>query len=123
MTFRDVRLVQPVNIGAPAVTQLLLPGFLNANGFSQYSATGSLLAFQLPQEGQFDRYASLYRYYVPEYISLSYHGSNVKIDANAANALQDVFILQTMMGTLPTSDTLNTFTPAATAGDITLRYR
>ena len=67
-----MRIAIPTTIAPSVVAENAKAGFLNANGFSQFSATGSLLAFQVPQEAIFDAYASIYKYYVPEHMELKW---------------------------------------------------
>jgi hypothetical protein len=48
VTLHDMRIAIPTIISPSTVAENAKAGFLNANGFSQFSVSGSLLSFQVP---------------------------------------------------------------------------
>jgi len=70
-----VTLYQPYFIAQPRIGGVEMYSntlYLNANGFSTYNALGALQADKLAQEGIWDTYAKMYRYYFIEEIELHY---------------------------------------------------
>jgi hypothetical protein len=111
-----MRISIPTLIPPSTVPENGKASFLNANGFTQFSSSGLLLAEAVPQPALFDAYASIYKYYVPEHIMLKWVPSRIQFDVNAGPTAvnQDVFQAPTIMGTLPTSGSLAAFTPVNT---------
>lgn len=65
----------------------------------------------------------MYTYYVPEHISLRWIPTRMQFDVNQAAANQDMYQAPTIMGTLPTSDTLAIFGPVNQPNSIIDRCR
>jgi hypothetical protein len=47
-------------------------GYLNANGFSTYNSLGALISDEFPQPAIWDTYAKMYRYYMTEFVELTW---------------------------------------------------
>jgi hypothetical protein len=72
VTLHDVLVEVPsVEIGTTNIKNCK-PAFLHANGFQSWSAGGTLTAPAVPQRAIFDAYASIYKYYAVEHITLKY---------------------------------------------------
>lgn len=121
VTLHEMRISIPTIIPPATVASNAKASFLNANGFTQFSTAGSLLTESVPQEQIFDAYAGIYRYYLPEHIELRWIPTRMQFDVNSSAANQDMFQAPTIMGTLPTSDTLAAFTPVSQPLDIASR--
>jgi hypothetical protein len=91
VTLHDARSAIPTTIAPATVPETCKASFMNANGFIQWSATGTLLGAAVPQEAQFDAYASIYKFYAPEKITLTYTPTRMQFDVNATNQNQDMW--------------------------------
>lgn len=100
-------------IAPSTVPETCKASFLNANGFIQWNQNGTLLGAAVPQEAQFNAYASIYKFYCPERICLTYTPTRLQFDVNGSNQNQDAWNAPTMMGTLPESQDLIFFTPVS----------
>jgi hypothetical protein len=53
--------------------------YANANGYSYFNASGTLVGNQLPNERLVDQYFGMYEYYIVEEIELEFHPIRMQI--------------------------------------------
>lgn len=74
-------------------------GYLNANGFGTYNALGALVQDQFPQPAIWDTYAKMYRYYMTEYIELTWIPNRIQIAIEPGS--NNIWQMPTMINTFP----------------------